>query len=293
MRTERICAFLKKYLLICLSVLLMMSLFCGFDSRQERVYDEAGLLSDGEEAELTELLVSAAHETKQDFVVVTIDDNMGKSARDYADDFYDDHKFGYEKENGSGVLLLIDMDGREVYISTAGTAIEQYTDREIEWTLDEVVPYLSDGDYMDACTSFVDCAKEYLTGGETSQNGYYDKEQDRFVETDRNGSDEPAWKEALRPSRLLINLLIAAVFSAVIVFLIARNRKTKMSVGDHTYLKDGRVKFRDKGDRFTHTTVITRQIPKDNGGGSGGGGGHSSSHVSSGGHSHGGGGRSF
>lgn len=282
---------MKKGLVFCLLVFLSVFLFCGFDSEEQKVYDDAGLLSDEEEKELETLLIKTARETEQDLIIVTTDNNEGKSARDYADDFYDENKFGYEKENGSGVLLLIDMDDRELYISTAGTAIEKYTDDEIDVTLDEVAPYLSNGDYMGACTGFVECAGRYLTGGQMAQNGYYDKEQDRFVE---NNKSEAAWKKALQPSRLLMNLLIAFIISSVIVFIIAHNRKAKMSVGNQTYLKDGGVKIRGKGDHFTHTTVVTRQIPKDNGGGPGGSSGsHSSSHVSSGGHSHGGGGRSF
>ena len=278
----------KKYLCLCLSLLVMVLFACGFDSVEQKVYDDAGLLSDSEEQKLQELLVETAEHTEQDVIVVTTDNSGGKSAMEYADDFYDEHGFGYEKTNGSGVLYLIDMDSREIYISTAGTAIEKYTDAEIDRTLDILFEYVADGNYYDSCTAFIEQAERCLTGGDTAGNGYYDTDTDRFVEYE----PEPLWKRALEPERLLANFAIALVVSAVVVFIIGRKRKTRMSVGSNTYLKGGSVRLRENSDRFTHTTVVTRHIPQNNGG-SGGGGGHSSSHVSSGGHSHGGGGRSF
>lgn len=281
---------MKKRLLFFLSFILITVFLCGFDSEERKVYDEADLLSEQEEEELQELLVQLAVDAEQDLIVVTTNDNAGKSSQDYADDFYDDHGFGYERKNGSGILLLLNMDDREVYISTAGTAQEKYTDDEIDSTLDVLIPYMKSENYMGACTSFAETAVRCLKGGQTADNGYYDPETDRFVSTEKTG-----WQKVFSPGRILVNLLIAFAVSVVVVFCIAHNRKTKMSVGSGTYLKDGKLGFRDRGDRFTHTTVVTRHIPKNDGGSgsSGGGGGHSSTHVSSGGHSHGGGGRGF
>ncbi|MCD2492012.1 TPM domain-containing protein [Lacrimispora sp. NSJ-141] len=273
--------------MLCILLLFIFFILCGFDSEEQKIYDEAGLLSGQEEEELQDLLVKKAQETEQDFIIVTTDDNEGKSARSYADDFYDTHKFGYEKENGSGVLLLLDMDGREVYISTAGTAIQNYTDAEIDNTLDSLIPLMKKKDYMGVCRTFIEDAGRRLTGGDEAQNGYYDADSDQFVSAELSG-----WQKVFTPSRILIHLAAAFVLSGIIVACIAHNRKTKMSVGSGTYLKDGQLGFRARSDRFTHTTVVTRHIPRDNDSHSSGGG-YSSSHTSSGGHSHGGGGRSF
>ncbi len=281
----------KKCACLCLALLMVVLFACGYSSTDRKVYDDAGLLSDKEEAWLQDLLTEAAHRTEKDLIVVTADSaqTAGKSAMEYADDFYDEHKFGYEKENGSGVLFLIDMGNREIYISTAGKAIEEYTDSEIEWALDDIYEDVADGAYYDACKSFIDCSERYLTNENRADNGHYDEAADRFVE-----DATPVWKQALAPERLLMNLLAAGVISAVVVFIIGRKRKTKMTVASSTYLKNGGINLREHSDRFTHTTVITRHIPKNNGSSGGrSGGGHSSFHTSSGGHSHGGGGRKF
>ena len=280
-------------LLAVLAVAAVLGLACGFDSQERKVYDDGELLTEAEENELQELLVKTAERTEQDLVIVTTRDNGGKEARDYADDFYDEHGFGYEKENGSGVLFLIDMDARTFYISTAGTAIGKYTDAEINDTLDAVMPDMRAGDYAGACFTFVSEAERFLAGGETGNNGYYDEKEDRFVEYPA-AKEEPGWKKAVSPRRLAIVFSISAAVSAFVVLIISWNRKTRMSVNGGTYMKDGGLQFRERSDRFTHTTVVTRQIPKDNGGSGGGGGrSHSSSHTSSSGRSHGGGGRSF
>ena len=110
-----------KQLSFLLAVAAALMIVCGFDSQEKKVYDDGELLTDAEEERLQELLVETAKRTEQDLIVVTIRDNGGKEAGDYADDFYDEHGFGYEKDNGSGVLFLIDMDARDFYISTAGT----------------------------------------------------------------------------------------------------------------------------------------------------------------------------
>ena len=281
-----------KQLSFLLAVAAALMIVCGFDSQEKKVYDDGELLTDAEEEGLQELLVETAKRTEQDLIVVTTRDNGGKEAGDYADDFYDEHGFGYEKDNGSGVLFLIDMDARDFYISTAGTAIEKYTDSEIDGTLDAIMPYMRAGDYAGACVTFVSEAERCLTGGETGKNGYYDEEENRFVEYSA-AKEEPGWKKAIAPKRLAVVFSISAAVSAFIVLIISWKRKTRMSVNGGTYLDGRGLDFKERSDRFTHTTVVTRPIPKDNGGSKGGGHSHSYSHTSSGGHSHGGGGRSF
>ena len=289
---------LRKISMLLLLLLTAGTLLCGFDSEEQKVYDDADLLTEEEEAELQELLVETAQRIEQDLIIVTTDDAEGKSSMEYADDFFDEHGFGYEKSNGSGVLYLIDMDNRQIYISTAGTGIEQYTDNEIESTLDVLYEHVSDQDYYDSCTAFVKEAEKCLTGGESADNGYYDSERESFVDYDSSDYKKIRWQdslaEAFQPGTLFMNLGIAAVIAGIITLIISHNRKTQTTVSSRTYLKQGSLHQNEHTDFFTHTTVVTRKIEHDNNNSSGGGGGgHSSSHSSSSGASHGGGGRSF
>ena len=253
---------------------------------EQRVFDDASLFSSEEILELEQAIQNFQKETKMDFAIVTADDLGGESTRAYADNFYDEHGFGYEGEYGSGALFLIDMDNREYYISTAGSAIGLYSDDEIDDTLDALYDDMRDGNYGEACRDFVLEARAAVLGVAELKDSYFDREEGRFVTV-------PEWKKNLSPSHLLAYFATALVISAVVGWIAARKRKTRMTVTGRTYMKDGSLDIRFKNDRYINTTVIRRQIPRNNGGGGRSGGGFSSSHTSSGGHSHGGGGRSF
>ena len=110
----------------------------GTDSMGEgtRVFDYADLFSGGEEARLNEKLLEFIEKSEMDAVVVTIDDAEGKSSAAYADDFYDYNGFG-RQEDHRGALFLIDMDNREIYLSTTGLMIRYMTDARVERLLDE------------------------------------------------------------------------------------------------------------------------------------------------------------
>ncbi len=128
-------------------MLLVSLLLCGYSNLDEKVFDDADLLTDEEEEKLQEAIVSMAQETSFDIIVVTASDTGGKTSQQYADDFYDDHEFGYEQDNGSGILFLIDMYNREYYISTAGEAISAFTDADIEDMLDAICTDMRQGEY--------------------------------------------------------------------------------------------------------------------------------------------------
>ncbi|MCI8309580.1 MAG: TPM domain-containing protein [Clostridia bacterium] len=103
----------------------------------EKIYDFAELFSEEEEKELLKKVTKFIKKNKMDMVIVTIDENNKQTAQIYADDFYDYNYFGIGT-NHDGILFLIDMDTREVYISTTGKAIQVYTDRYIDRMLDSI-----------------------------------------------------------------------------------------------------------------------------------------------------------
>ncbi len=254
-----------KYLLVPMLSLIILSAApnvygdsINYDENGQKVYDYAELLSDSEEREITEKLVETSKETKLDLVVVTTNDTQGKSTSLYADDFYDDNGFGYDKKYGDGVLLLIDMEHREVFISTAGDAISRVSDSDVEDILDEIAPFLTNESYMQAVEEFIEGIDDI---------------------------DDNAFTYLRNP---IISLLIALAVAGVAVFIMGMSSKTKVTVGSTTYLEGGRIKLGARIDHFTHTTTTRRKIENDNNHS-----GSSSVRTSSSGHSHGGGGRSF
>jgi len=289
---------------ICLTLLCSL-LLCGYGSYNEgdqRVFDEADLLDEVEEQVVQEEIEKRIEKLSMDIIVVTIEDAMGKSTMAYADDYYDEHGFGYGDSNGPGVLFLIDMDNREFYISTAGKAVSQFSDWEIEQMLDEIEYWMLEGEWYNACMEFVEQVDEYGDNEETALNGYYDEDTDTFVEYTEAEIQamrrKAAIKRVLSFGSILGKMGIAMVIGAVSVLIMRISVNSHSAPAGRVYMKAGSDQIRQRYDHKTNTTVTRRQIPRNNTGSgtrSGGSSGrsHSTVHRSSAGRSHGGGGRKF
>jgi len=142
---------------------------------EQKVYDYANLLTDSQEVEIFRRVAKFIDDYNMDMGIVTIDSNPKYSAMVYADDFYDYNNFGTDAQ-GSGLLLLIDMDTREIYISTKGKAILVYDDERIDKMLDAVYEFVTSDDNR-AINEFIDLAEKYAKDGIPESNqDYYIKE---------------------------------------------------------------------------------------------------------------------
>jgi uncharacterized protein len=283
---------------VLLMVMLSSLLLSAYSKEETRVFDQAELLTEGEEEQLESQIVQLMEKTELDIIIVTTKDAQGKSSQEYADDFYDEGAFG------SGVLLLIDMDNREVYISTAGQGIEEFTDQEIESILDDVYPYLSQGAYKQACMEFLDDVSYYGTNQNRAQNGYYNTDTNQFQSYTREELQanyrKAVIQSAFRGESIGIHLVISVIIGGAVVLIMVLQVRNSKSADGHAYVRPGSEHLLSRSDRMVNTTVVTRHIQNHPGGGRGGhggpggmGGGMSSTHTSHGGASHGGGGRRF
>ena len=246
-------------------------------NEKEKLYDFANLFTDEEETKLFADISTFIQYNNLDMVIVTINENNKSSAMAYADDFYDYNYFGIG-DNHSGVLLLIDMDTRKVWISTTGSAISIYTDSDIDNILDKVTPNLTSKKYYQAAARFI---------AETSRYGNYPDTIDKL-------NYDVSVEESIE--KLTISFVIAICISSVLVIVfiivgIKKHRNVKIATQAKAYLKKDSINISTREDVFvnSHTSRIRRSHDDDFGGSSGG----SSSHSSSSGTSHGGGGRSF
>lgn len=247
---------------------------------QERVFDYADKLTDEEETELREKIAQAELFCGSDIIVVTLEESLeayAKSYEDkigpvepyqytmvYADNFYDEHKFGFNAPHGDGVILLDnwyrEADGRIYsWMSTSGKVMEAYSSEMIDETLDIALENVDD-DPAFAYGMFVDMV--------AAQMGPYDP--------------------SVRTMTTIGSWAVGLV--AAIIFYFANNggKKGKKTVHTSTYVRGGKPQIREKQDIFITKTMSRRKIQTNNGS-SGGGGGR---HISAGGHSHGGGGHS-
>ena len=156
----------KRLLPLFFSVMLVMSIVPAVLAQAAddlmRIADWAELLTEEEEAELSDKLDEISERQQVDIVVVTVDSLEGESPSDYADDFYDYNDYGFGEER-DGILFLLSMEERDWYISTSGYGITAVTDAGREYMSEKFLPCLSDGEYAQAFQIFAEQCDDYIT----------------------------------------------------------------------------------------------------------------------------------
>ena len=248
---KKLCGFL-------MTAALILCLCVGAAAQDlQLVLDDAGLLTESEKVELTEQLLHIQTTCDVDIVVVTAQTLGRQSAESYANSYYDDHGYGT-----SGVLLLVDMELEQWYISPFGQCMFKVNINDIA---DTFLPYLSDGEYYDAFMTFAACCEKAV----------YASEEGEPVITDSSGVSQQTGAKTV-----LICLTIGLAVGLITV-LIMRGRlksvRSQKTAGN--YVKED-LKLTKCTDMFLYHTTTRRAKPQNNG-----------SHRSSSGRSHGGGGR--
>lgn len=238
---------------------------------EEKVYDFADLFTVDEEEKLYDQISSYINSYSLDMAVVTIDTNNKDSAMEYADDFYDYNLFDY-----NGLLLLIDMDNREIYITTTGSAISMYSDYRIDLILDGIYEKVSDELYYEGSSVFVSVASQLAA------KGVPQGEEDFVISS--------AGK--ITKNLYIMNVFWFALIGTIIIILIMvfTNRMVKKATSSREYLNKSTMKINGISEIFLGSNVskVRRSDSSSSSGRSG-----SSTRSSSSGRSHGGGGRRF
>lgn len=272
-------------LLLALALMLGLSLPVFAENDWPKVMDEAGLLTAEEQEALEARAQQIAETYGMDVVIVTNDSLDGKTATEYADDYFDYNDYGIGPY-GSGTLLLVSMGERDWAISTKGKAIRAVTDWGNEQLQDAMLPDLSNGDYADAFNNYLDELETlYDSYTKDQANGSEDGSSDYDGSEDYDG---PIFWYYLRSKlslgRILLCMAIAAVISGITVASMAKSMNSARGQRQaREYLVKDSFHLSQSRDRFLYSTVTKtrRAQEEDHGGGS-------STHVSSSGSTHGG-----
>ncbi len=240
----------------------------GLIVTDERIFDEADILTETEEYSLQKYMDKVSKEKQVDIVIVTTNDAEGKQPREYAEDFYKTHDFGYEDSDGTGLLYLISLDksvtgNRELWMTTAKEAKDYFSQSRIDSVLDNIYNTLTADEelnYYGSCNEFIKGIEKYMNVSESVPvflTKWYSK------------------------------LGIALVITMIIFFILIFNFGGKKTTTAETYLDVNSIKRNIKEDTYMYTRTTKTKIEKSS----------SSSGSSSGGSSsgggYGGGGRSF
>lgn len=246
---------------------------------QERVFDYADVLTADQEEALRAVIAEQEKRTACDIVLVTLNESLADYAAAYeeelgyltpdrytmvyADNFYDEHKFGYDRPYGDGVLLLDNWyreadGGVYSWLSACGRAEDRFSSSMIDSLLTEALAN-ADQDPYGAYVKYVNLFAEMMT-----ESGGI--------------PDIPVFAP----------LVLAVLGTVLFVESALRNHRGSKTVNLTTYVEGGKPELKRQEDIFLRKTVTKRHIERNTGsGGGGGGGGH---HTSSRGVSHGGGG---
>lgn len=275
------------FLAAALSVLIALASPGLAYAGEQRVFDNGGLFDKDEKEALEQKLASFRDEWKMDLGIMTTDDARGKSTERLADDFYDRNGLGMGSDH-SGALLVIDMDNREIHVSTLGKMAGYLTDERIEKVLDAAYGYVSDGDYAGCADAAVKQIGSYMEAGIPAN-------QHDYIRSDHRPSLR--WYE-------VVFAFVAAGAAAALPCISTVNqykmKKEQKQALNYRFSYRGKSEFQYRlvNDLFLNRMVTQRRIPEDTGSsGSGRGPGSSAGrttlHRSSSGRMHGGGGRKF
>ncbi len=255
----------------------------------ERVYDYADVLTAEEEENLRLRIAQTEEKIRCDLVIVTInlsvlehygygentDYNWESAMMAYADDFYDQNLYGYDRACGDGALLLDNWylagtgdSEAGSWLGTCGRVYNTYSSHMIDDLLDEV--YYDLDEPYEAYLEYIEHMEYYM-----SDDGY-----------------------SVNPTVSVGTCLVLALIpAAIFVGIHLKNKEGTKTTTQNTYVdkeNNGSAVFRIQRDDLIDKKVTSIRIDTGSGGGgggsrsrSGGGGGH----RSSGGVRHGGGGR--
>jgi len=273
---KRIITLLAALALVCTCV---MPAFAA--QQKQRLYDYAGLLTQEEKIELESKIQEASDQMNMDLVILTTDDKGGKSMAAYADDFFDEGGFGVGDEQ-SGLLFLIDMEDRTVYLSTKGKAIEYFTDSrilDITDENDELYRDLSGGWYANAVEDCIESARWIYELG---------------IPSYQYTTEETVPVKRLNLFEIILSLGLPALIAGIYTKNIKNQyemkaEKRNLSAARFAYRSLCAFAFAKATDDLIDHHVTTRVIPRVSSS-SGGSAGRSTVHQSSSGSFHGGGG---
>lgn len=228
-----------------------------------RLLDYADILTDREEAKLSDKLDEISLRQNLDVVIVTVNSTEERTVTEYADDTYD-----YSGYSDDGILLLISVYDREWAVSTSGYGITAFTDAGLMYLTDKITDSMSDGEWSDAFHSFADLCDEFITQAHT-------------------GIPYDSGNLPKKPFNPILTGFVSLGIGFVIAFFRMNKWKNQLysvraKAEAADYLKAGSLNITEQKDLFLYRRVDRREKSESSSGGG------SSTHTSSSGKTHGG-----
>ena len=276
----------KKLLPFLLAFLLLPAIALA----DESILDRAMLFTDVDVQRMQNIIQRIEDKHQVDMVILTtneVPDDYSEEMwriRNYADDFYDQGGYGMG-EDFSGMLILLDMNNRALWLSTGGVMIEYINDSREESILDAGYTDLRMGNYGSAMIYMLARVEFYMEKG---------REEGTFLYDEATGKRLGGIHNALTSAELLVAGTAGAAVAAVFFLSVSGSYNLKGSTYSYDQSANASVVLTKDEESFVRQ-FSTRALRNtgSHGSSSGGRSGGSGVHRSSGGVRHGGGGRRF
>ncbi|MGO4889901.1 TPM domain-containing protein [Anaerobacillus sp. MEB173] len=267
------------------SMLLIFLMFSFIQSQivastEQKVYDFAELLTAQQRDEVERLADLYSEQSEVDIIILTTAQTDGRDIEKYMQDFYDEMGLGYNQPFGDTVILTIDMENREVYVAGFYKGMEYIDNDRAHVIRESITPYLSNGDFFSAITTYIELTNEYM-GIEPEVH------EDNQIPISP-GNDQiyvqPGVKSENLFYQLWFQIFVSIFVGGVSVGVMAYRSTGRKTTTARTYLDDSNSAVTSSRDTFVRTTVTKRKKPSSNNNNSGGGG--FGGGMTGGGHSH-------
>lgn len=210
-----------------------------------RIDDSADLLTSSEEQELYKAMEPIT--VYGNVAFVSISDNPEYSTERYAENYYQEH-LGYS----SGILFLIDMEERYIWIYSNGEIHQTITTSYANTITDNVYTYATDGDYLLCASKAYEQINTLLEGRHIAQPMKY-------------------------ISNALLAIVIALLINYFLVMSVSRSRKASnrqllSGIFSKTKINNPHAQFVNQTKRYSPQSSGSSGVRSVGGGRSGGGG---------------------
>ena len=181
--------------LLCMFLVNVLPVSATEEASLPRVVDNAEILSDAEELELTSLVNDIATVYQIDVVLITESQRQEADIQAEADMLFDTNGYGIG-EKKDGVLFVLDMGNREWAISTHGDTITLFSDYDLN-SLGQTAAqnYFANGRHRDGFVSYVAgivniCEKKMNVQGNGQSAGNESTEENGAPAAETNGATD-------------------------------------------------------------------------------------------------------
>ena len=251
-------------LLFTLCLLLCMTAAAHAEARIDYVSDYAGLLSDAQRQDLSNLAARVSDEYNFGVFVVVVNDYksyVNGSIADFSENVF--HRYGLGRgQKEEGVLLAMSMSNRDYDIYAHGDfgnyAFTDYGKRQLA---DSFLDNFRGNDWEGGFRDFIENSGNML---EMARNG---RPVDTWI------ADQAETGPRMTLGKILVSLGVGCLTGGATVSGMKRQMKTAIrQTGAANYVSLGGVKLSNKRDDCVNRSVTRQVMPRQNTGGRPGGG---------------------